>query len=128
MNLGQWSKSNLEYGRKVVASGLEGARSGREAFLNGKSFTPLLGDSLWHSWKPAVAGACLGLLGGYRTNGNRSANRALAYGFLGGAIGFTAAVAWENRRLAASVARQAHKEIDKVRDEHWLERHPIDYA
>jgi hypothetical protein len=30
--------------------------------------------------------------------------------------------------LAASVAFGALRNIDRVRDEHWLERHPIDYA
>lgn len=128
MDLREWSKSNLEYGRKVLSSGFEGARSGREDFLNGRSFTPFLSDSFRHSWKPAVIGACLGLLGSYRGNRNSSASRAAAYGVLGGAIGVTAAVAWENRRLAASVARGAHRRIDQVRDEHWLEKNPIDYA
>lgn len=128
MSIRQWSKSNLEYGRKVVKSGLEGARSGREAFFNGKSFTPFLNDSISHSWKPAMIGVCVGFLGGYRGNRNKSASKAFALGVLGGAIGFTAGVAWGSRRLAVSVARGAHQRIDRVRDEHWLEKHPIDYA
>jgi hypothetical protein len=128
MELLDWSKSNFEYGRKVLSSGLDGARSGREAFLNGGALIPLLSDSLCRSWKPAVIGACLGMMGGYRANGNKSAGRSLVYGVLGGAIGFTAGVGWKNRRLAASVAHEAHKEIDRVRDEHWLEKNPIDYA
>src|SRR5271169_1633774 len=124
MDLRDWSKSKLEYGRKVLDSGLEGARSGREAFLDGRSLTPFLSDSFCHSWKPALIGACLGLFGGYRSNRDRSASRALAFGFLGGAIGFAAGVVWENRCLAASVAHGAQKKIDQVRDEHWLEKHP----
>jgi hypothetical protein len=52
----------------------------------------------------------------------------LAFGLLGSAIGFCAGVVWENRRLAASVARGALRNIDRVRDEYWLDRHPIDYA
>jgi hypothetical protein len=47
---------------------------------------------------------------------------------LGGVIGFGAAVAWESRRLSASVAGGALKNIERVRDEHWLTKHPIDYA
>jgi hypothetical protein len=50
------------------------------------------------------------------------------FGLLGGAIGFGAGIAWENRRLAASAASGALRNIGRVRDEHWLERHPIDYA
>jgi len=60
--------------------------------------------------------------------GNRSIGRVLAFGLLGGAIGLGARIVWENRRLAASVARGALRNIERVRDEHWLERHPIDYA
>jgi hypothetical protein len=57
-----------------------------------------------------------------------SAGRALAYGLLGGAIGFGVGVAWESRRLTASVASGALKNIGRVRDEHWFELNPIDYA
>jgi hypothetical protein len=41
MNLREWSESEVEYGRKVLNSGLAGARSGQEAFLNGRPLTPL---------------------------------------------------------------------------------------
>jgi len=51
-----------------------------------------------------------------------------AYGFVGAAIGFAASFVWESRRLAASVASGSFRNIGKVRDEHWLERYPIDYA
>jgi hypothetical protein len=37
-------------------------------------------------------------------------------------------VVWESRLLAASVAGGALSRIDKVRDEHWFEKNPIDYA
>jgi hypothetical protein len=52
----------------------------------------------------------------------------LAFGLLGGAVGFGAGIVWENRNLVASAARGALRNIDKVRDEHWLEKNPIDYA
>jgi hypothetical protein len=35
MGLREWSKSNANYGEKLVNSGIEGARCGGEAFLNG---------------------------------------------------------------------------------------------
>jgi hypothetical protein len=59
---------------------------------------------------------------------HKSATRTLADGLVGCAIGFGAGVAWESRWLAASVAACAWKKIGQVRDEHWLESHPIDYA
>jgi hypothetical protein len=128
MDLRKWSKSNADYGRRLLDSGLEGARSGEEAFLNGKSLTPFLGESIRSALKPAALGACIGVLGSYAGYRQKSITRTLAYGLLGGAIGLGAGLAWESRRLTASVAGSALRNIDRVRDEHWLTKHPIDYA
>jgi len=128
MDLSKWSKSNAEYGRELLHSGIEGVRSGREAFLNGKSLTPFLNESVRGALKPAVLGACLGVLGSCPGSRQKSISRALAYGLLGGAIGLGAGVAWESRRLTASAAGCALRNIGRVRDEHWLNKHPIDYA
>jgi len=128
MGLGKWSKSEVEYGRKVLDSGLEGARSGREEFLLGKPLKPFLEESVRKSWKVALAGAVLGALCASRENRNRSIGRTLAFGFLGGAIGFATGVAWESRRLTESAAGAALRNIHKVRDEHWAEKHPVAYA
>jgi len=49
-------------------------------------------------------------------------------GLFGGLVGLAAAVVWDTRLLAASAAGGALARIEKVRDEHWLERNPIDYA
>jgi hypothetical protein len=123
-----WSRSEFEYGRRVLNSGVEGARSGREAFLNGRSLTPFLSEAALNALKPAGVGACVGLLSGYRGNGHVSMGRILGFGFLGSLIGFASGLAWESRDLTASIAGNAMKNIDKVRDEHWLQKHPIDYA
>jgi hypothetical protein len=128
MGLGKRLQARVNYGEKVLNSGLEGARAGREAFLNGGSLTPFLGESVRDALKPAAIGACIGVLSSYSGNGHQSIRKAFAYGFLGGAIGFGAGVAWGSRRLVASVAAGARKNIGRVRDEHWLEEHPIDYA
>ena len=128
MTLQEWTKSEVQYGRKVLSSGLEGARSGREAFLHGRHLTPYLSESVRNALKPAALGACIGVLGTCPGNRNKSISRVLAFGLLGSAIGFGAGIAWQDRRLAASVARGALRNIGRVRDEHWLEGHPIDYA
>jgi hypothetical protein len=52
----------------------------------------------------------------------------MAYGLLGGAIGLTTGIAWKSRHLSASVAGRAWKNMGKVRDERWLDKHPINYA
>ncbi len=128
MTLRQWSNSNLHYGRKLLDSGLQGARSGERAFLHGGRLTPYLNRSVRIALAPAALGACLGLIGSHPGSRHRSAARAFAFGVLGCVIGFGAGVAWKSRGLAASVASGAIRDIGRVRDEHWLDRHPIDYA
>jgi hypothetical protein len=46
----------------------------------------------------------------------------------GAALGFCAGWAWENRYLAKSIGRSTLRNIERAREEHWLENHPIDYA
>jgi len=70
----------------------------------------------------------VGVLGSYPGYRQKSVARALTYGLLGGVLGLGAGVVWESRRLTASVAGSALKNIGKVRDERWLTKHPIDYA
>jgi hypothetical protein len=43
-------------------------------------------------------------------------------------IGLVVGLAWKTRELTASMGRSALKEMNAVRDQHWLENHPIDYA
>jgi len=128
MDLRKWSKSNADYGRELLHSGIDGARSGREAFLNGESLTPFLSEFVRNALKPAALGACVGVLGSYPGSREKSISRTLVYGVLGGVIGFGAGVAWESRHLTARAACGALKKIGRVRDEHWLTKHPIDYA
>lgn len=128
MDLSKWSKSQADYGRELLHSGLEGARCGGETFLHGEPLAPFLSESIRSALKPAAVGAFIGVLGSYPGNREKSITRALAYGLLGGAIGLGAGVAWENRRLTASAAGSALRNIGRVRDEHWLTKHPIDYA
>lgn len=130
MSLREWSKSEAEYGRKVLGSGLEGARSGREAFLNGRPLNTFLSESVREALKPAVLGACIGFLSRYRFSGKRhkSIGRGLGLGWLCGVIGFGAGFAWSSRRLTAKMASEVRRNVGRARDEHWLEEHPIDYA
>jgi hypothetical protein len=128
MDLGKWVKSNVDYGRRLVDSGIDGARSGQEEFLNGEPLAPYLGESVKGALVPAAIGVCVGVLAGYPLWRRRSKSLSVAYGLLGGAIGLTTGLAWKSRHLSASVAGNALKNMNKVRDEEWLSRHPIDYA
>jgi len=128
MSVNEWSKASVDYGRKLVDSGLEGAHAGEEAFLHGQPLAPFLGRSARKALTSAVIGAGLGLIGSCLSKGERSARKSLAFTFLGSAIGFATGLAWQSRRLTASMASSAMKNIEKTRDEHWLEKNPIDYA
>ena len=128
MNVREWSKSTAVYGQKLVHSGREGAVLGRESYLHGEHLGSFFNQSARTALKPAVLGAAIGFLSAYPARRNKWARWALECGALGCVVGFGAAVAWQSRGLASSVASSALKSIDRVRDEHWLEKHPIDYA
>ena len=127
MYLSQWSKSTVNYGRKLLDSGLDGARDGEQTFLHGEPVGPFLADSAQKALLPAALGACLLMLA---SNGckRKSASVGIAAAVLGGTLGFAAGLLWESRRLTRCVASGAIKNMGKVRDEHWFEKHPIDYA
>jgi hypothetical protein len=97
-------------------------------FLHGEPLAPYLNHSARHAVAPALIGACVGIIDSHRVRQHHSAAKTVAYGLVGCALGFGVALAWESRGLAASVVLGASKKISRVRDEHWLERHPIDYA
>lgn len=128
MTVSEWSKSSIDYGKKLLDSGLEGARSGEGEFLHGEPLAPFLEESARDALKPAAVGALLGLLGSFVGSNHKSTSKTLMYGLLGGAIGFGLGMVWGSRRLTATVAVGALRSIGKVRDEHWLENNPIDYA
>ena len=128
MNLLEWSGSEVEYGRRVIGSGLEGLRTGRDSFLQGNPLSPFLSESVRRALTPAALGALVGILGSSPANHKKSVGRTLLFGLLGSAIGFGTGIAWESRRLTASAARGAARNIHRVRDEHWVEKHPVAYA
>ena len=128
MDVQEWSKGTVEYGRKVLHSGLDGARSGREAFLHGTPAGPFLRESSRDGWKPAIVGACIGALASVPGRHPKSVARTFVWSLLGAVLGLGSSVAWKSRFLTASVTDGALKSISNARDEHWLETHPIDYA
>ncbi len=128
MNVRQWSRSNAHYGRELVNSGLEGAVSGCDRFLQGLHLGPILNDSARRACKSAAAGVLLGMLGGYLFHRRERLGGAFKYAVAGGALGFGATMMWRNRCLAASIASGAASNIGRARDQHWLKKHPIDYA
>ena len=128
MNQCKEAGSKMHYARELLNAGLEGARSGRETFLNGKCLGTFLAESLGNALKPAALGLCLGVLGSYPGNGPKRASRVFACSLIVGAVGFGASVAWQSRFLVERATASALRNIGRLRDDHWLKRHPIDYA
>ena len=122
-------KSGLEYGRNLVHSGLEGARSTGSSALAGASVSSVLLRSARRSWAAAAIGATLGALAvSLRRKHKVGSAVVVASGVLGAAIGFATGIGWSTRHLTGEMARGARKSIDAVRDAHWLLKNPIDYA
>ena len=105
-------------------SGLQGARSAEQQFLQREPLKPYLGESARAALSPALVGACVGVIGSRTGARNNSPVRMVAFATVGWLLGFTVGLAWESRRLTASLVYGARKGINKVRDEHWLETHP----
>jgi len=128
MTFVEWSKSSADYGRKLMNSAVEGARTGEDEFVQEVPLAPYLSESARQALGPALVGACVGVLGGSLGNSRRSAGRTVASGLLGGAIGFGLGMIWDTREFTVRVASGAWNGVRKTRDEHWFEKNPIDYA
>jgi hypothetical protein len=128
MNTPHSLESRIRYGRDLVKSGVSGLNNGRDAHLNGRPLSNVLGQSARASLGLATLGACAGLLRYYLPARRGRVAKTIACGLLGGACGFLAGFSWKTRDLAESMTRSAAKQIGSVRDQHWLARHPIDYA
>jgi hypothetical protein len=122
------SMTYLRHGKTLVRSGVSGLRSGRESHLNGQALSSVLGPSARASVALATIGACAGALRSCASRRRGRLSKTIAWSALGSAIGLCAGLAWKTRELTASMGRSSLKQMGMVRDEHWLERHPIDYA
>ena len=128
MSVKDWSMSTVGYGRKLVQSTATGVRSGEEPFRDKGQLSPYLGRSARQSLGPMALGVIVGACIGYSRDERRSVGKMLVGGIVGGLIAFGAGMLWETRDLTASVGSNVRKSVQLTRDEHWLQRHPIDYA
>lgn len=121
-------KDNVEYGRKLVNSGLQGVQEGGREGLQGESLPRVVLDSAKDSWALVAVGAGLGLLGSYLANKRKLTPQVALFGLIGGALGFSVGLSWGTRHVTGGAARGAMRKISATRDERWLENNPIDYA
>ena len=122
------SDRSLDYGRKLVHASASGIRQAQQSGVDGHSSSAVLIDSARNSLLLAAACACATLLPSSMTRRDGRFTRAVTFGALGSALGFFAGFVWNTRKLTSSMAHSAYREVQKVRDEHWLEVNPIDYA
>jgi hypothetical protein len=106
---------------KAVFDGLTSAPKGTAS----RGFTPILTAT---AWTPTAIGAAVGVLSARLSRRHRSGYRVAVGGLVGSALGFGAGVAWTSRDFTGAVARSTIQKVNSVRDAHWLERNPIDYA
>ena len=125
---GDWLKSEVEYGRDLADSGLQGARTACDSMLNGEAVGTVFSRSARASWAPTMMGAGVGALCGLLAQRKPNTTAVLAMGVVGSFVGFTAGVAWETRQLSSGMARGAMRNIGSTRDLHWLDRHPINFG
>lgn len=128
MNVTEWVGENLEYGRKLVNTGLEGAQAGGEAALGDERLPAVLAESAPGSLGLAALGAGVGLVCSYLGNKRKLSKESVVFGLLGAVTGLLVGLGWSTRHVTNGIAVGAMKNINMARDEHWLDRHPIDYA
>ncbi len=128
MNADESWRSTFRYGRALVSSGVSGLSSGRDAHLHGQPLSEALAESARASLGLATLGACAGLLQMCLPGRRHRIAKTVVCSALGTAVGFAAGFAWKTRELTEDMARAAVKQMNVVRDEHWLDLHPIDYA
>jgi hypothetical protein len=120
------------YGRKLVDAGFhgiyEGIREGTPVALHGRHLSDVVSDSVPTIVTLAAAGASVALVASHLMHKRGRASKTWIYGAVGTAVGVVAGVSWKSRKIASSLAHSAMKEVNKTRDEHWLELNPIDYA
>jgi hypothetical protein len=128
MTVAEWSRSTVDYGRKLMESTVSGVRVAEDQFREGGHLAPYFERCARRSTTPATLGVVLGACAGYYSGRSRRVARIVAGGILGGLAGFGIGMLWETRQLSQTVGSSVKKNVRQVRDEHWLEQNPIDYA
>jgi len=128
MNRSQSLTNSVRYGRKLVSAGITGVRTGQDSARGEQRLSKVAAEAAQGSLALAAVGACAGLMSSCLMRRDKRFANAVILGGVGSALGFLAGFSWKTRKVTSSVACSAARELGKVRDSHWLELHPIDYA
>ena len=124
MSIASAVKSEIAYAKDIVEAGLEATHRTATEVPEMPSFSRVSQSAL----APAAIGAIVGILGICLTQRKNRGQGAILGGLIGCALGFSGGVAWSTRNQTSAVARNALKNVKAVRDQHWLQKHPIAYA
>ncbi len=117
-------ESQVVYAKRLMQAGWDGIASARHEG-NGTVFRS---SSKLAVLTPTAIGAALGVLGTRHVANRRSRSSMAAGGLIGSALGLGAAIAWASRRFTGIAVRSSVRQVNRVRDLHWLDQHPITYA
>jgi len=116
--------AEIEYAGKLISAAVDGIASARREF-EGPLFEPSPVEAIW---TPAIVCASIGMMGGRLTQNRNGTSRVAFGGLVGSLVGSGLALAWTSRRFARKATGKAVKSVNAVRDQHWLQANPIDYA
>ncbi|WP_263769565.1 hypothetical protein [Propionivibrio soli] len=123
-----YGKDTLAYGKDLVESGIEGAKEASRTVLEAPETSDMLTEAARDAWQPATIGVLAGAICGVLADDRKPIRGVVAGGLLGAVLGFAGGFAWKTRPLTAAMSRGAGKNIERVRDGHWLSKHPINYG
>jgi hypothetical protein len=112
----------------LIASTIKAGLSAGRKTLKHEPATVFLAHAATESLKPMGVGVCLGLFFGLRKGHAATLSNVLVGSFVGGMLGFTGAILWKSRTATKAALRGAIKHVGFMRDQRWLEKHPITYA
>ena len=128
MSITEKIKSNIAYGQELVESGVEGANEARKATLKAPETVDMVTAAAQESWQGATIGVLAGAIFGVLTDDRKPLRGVITGGLLGAVAGFASSFAWKTRPLTSSMVQGASKRIGTVRNQHWLEKNPINYG
>ncbi|MDR2452486.1 MAG: hypothetical protein LBE85_12145 [Candidatus Accumulibacter sp.] len=128
MNIKDTVKENFAYSKELLEAGIKGANSARKEVLHAEETADLFTSAAQDSWQPAVFGLLAGAICGVLADDRRPMRGVAAGGLFGAMLGFVGGFAWNTRPLTSAMAHNAGKRINKVRDDHWLSKNPINYG
>jgi hypothetical protein len=114
---------SFDYGRELLHAGIDGIKAGERLSL--RSPDVHIAKSAGQSLVAAAVGGTVALILCKVTDRRR---RVLQTMVACGTAAFCADFICRTRNVSSKMIECAEKEIGKVRDQHWLESNPIDYA